>query len=423
MASAVKTPRSVIVVGAGAVGLACALYARRAGLDVTIIERGPQDRDCCSLGNAGMIVPSHFVPLAAPGVVRQGLRSIGRRGSPIYIRLRTEAAFLRWSWLFMRSATARHVQASAPLLRDLSLYSRRCFEELAEEFGNPFGLEKRGLLMLCRTDAGLDEEAHTAKLAEELGLDAELLDASGVSERLPGMEVRAAGGVHYPLDCHLSPQRFVTSMEQEVERLGGQVLWQTEALGWRRSSSRVVALQTSRGDLVADEYVLATGAWSPNVTRGLALRLPVEAGKGYSLLLASPPVRPALGCILVEARIAVTPISEGVRFGGTMEIGGLNNRIDVERVRAMTAAVPEYFPQFRPSDFESSTPWQGLRPISPDGLPYLGRVRSLDNFIVATGHAMLGLSLAPATGRIVSDLLTGMEPAFPLAALQPERFS
>jgi len=418
----VKTSRSVIIVGAGVVGLASALYALRAGFDVKVVERGPRGRDCCSLGNAGMVVPSHFVPLAAPDVVRQGLRSIGQRRNPIYVKLRANPSFLHWAWLFMRSATSRHVEAAAPVLRNLSIFSRRCFEELADQLGNPFGLEKGGLLMLCNSDHGLEEEAHSADLAQRLGLAADVLNTQGAAQMLPGMQLNVRGAVHYPLDCHLSPQRFVSSMEQEVERLGGQVLWDTEALGWSVRGSRIAALETTRGPLSADEYVLAAGAWSPRTTRGLKLRLPVEAGKGYSVLVTSPPVRPATGCILVEARVAVTPMAEGVRFGGTMEIGGINGRIDTARVASMTAAVPSYFPQFRERDFADLAPWQGLRPISPDGLPYLGRVRHLENFIVATGHAMLGLSLAPATGRIVADLLSGTNPPCQIAALAPERF-
>lgn len=417
-----KTSRSVIIVGAGAIGLTSALYALRAGFEVRVVERGPRGRDCCSLGNAGMVVPSHFVPLAAPGVVRQGLQSIGRRRSPIYVKLRADPSFLRWAWLFMRSATSRHVEAAAPVIRDLSLLSRGCFEELADQLGNPFGLEKRGLLMLCSSDHGLEEEAHSARLARRLGIAADVLSAHGTAQMLPGMQVNVRGAVHYPLDCHLSPQRFISSMEKEVERLGGQVLWDTEAFDWRVRGNRITALETTRGPLSADEYVLAAGAWSPRTTRGLKLRLPVEAGKGYSVVVTSPPVRPATGCILVEARVAVTPLAEGVRFGGTMEIGGINSRIDAARVAAMTSAVPSYFPQFRERDFTGLAPWQGLRPISPDGLPYLGRVRYLENFIVATGHAMLGLSLAPATGRIVADLLSGAILPCPIEALAPERF-
>ena len=369
-----------------------------------------------------MVVPSHFVPLAAPGVVRQGLLSIGRRRSPIYVRLRADPSFLRWAWLFMRSATSRHVDAAAPVLRDLSLLSRLCFEELADKLGNPFGLEKRGLLMLCNSDHGLEEEARGADLARRLGINADVLGAQDAARMLPGMQVNVRGAVYYPADCHLSPQRFASSMEQEVERLGGQVLWDTEALGWSVQGSRIYALETTHGPLSADEYVLAAGAWSPRTTRGLNLRLPLEAGKGYSLLMTRPPARPATGCILVEARVAVTPMAEGVRFGGTMEIGGINNHIDTARVATMTAAVPSYFPQFRKHDFADLAPWQGLRPISPDGLPYLGRSGHLGNLIVATGHAMLGLSLAPATGRIVADLLSGANPPCPIAALAPERF-
>lgn len=414
--------RSVVIVGAGAIGLSIALYALREGLEVTVVEQGGPDRDSCSLGNAGMVVPSHFVPLASPGVIQQGLRSVGRRKDPIYVKLRARPSFLRWAWLFMRSATAQHVERTAPLLRDLSMFSRACFEELADELGNPFGLEKRGLLTLCRTQHGMDEELMAARVAARLGVDAFVMNAPEVQAALPAIKVSAMGGVRYPMDCHLSPQRFVATLEREVTTHGGKILWRTAAKGWRVERGRVTALKTGDGDFLADEYVLAAGAWSPTLTRDLNLRLPLEAGKGYSVLVTSPPARPSMGTMLVEARIAVTPLAEGVRFGGTMEIAGLNDRIDQARVRAISSAVPDYFPQFSEKDFERVAPWQGSRPLSPDGLPYLGRLEHLNNFIVATGHAMLGLSLAPATGRLATDLLVDRMPSQDLRHFAPSRF-
>jgi D-amino-acid dehydrogenase len=418
--------RSLLVVGGGVIGLSVAWYARQAGFAVTVVERGPPPHDSCSLGNAGMVVPSHFVPLAAPGMVATGLRSLGRRRSPVYVRPRLDPAFVRWSWDFWRSATRAHVERSAPVLRDLALLSRRCYEELATARGNDFGLERHGLVMLCRTEHGLEEEIAAAEYARRLGLEARVLDPAGLAALEPGLPTTAIGGVHYPMDAHLSPQRFVAGLTRDLENAGARFVWNAEATGWRaegrRGGARVVALQTSAGEFAADEYLLAAGSWSPRSVRGLDLRLPVEAGKGYSLTLAQPRALPRTCAILVEARIAVTPMQGALRFAGTMELAGLDESIDPERVRAIVDAVPAYYPRFGAADFEGVAPWRGLRPCTPDGMPYIGRVRRYANFSVATGHAMMGLSLAPATGRLVAELLSGRPTSMPLDAFAPERF-
>lgn len=417
-----SAPRSVVVVGGGVIGLAAAWYARCAGLEVTVVERGAPGHDSCSVGNAGMVVPSHFVPLAAPGMLRVGLASLFDRRSPVRVRPRLDAAFARWGWLFARAATAAHVERAAPLLRDFGLLSRRCYEELATARGNDFGLERSGLLVLCRTGHGLAEEARTAAHAARLGLEAEVLDAAGVAALEPGIRTSVAGGVYFPLDCSLTPQRFVAGLVGDLERAGARFLWRTEAREWRVERGRVVALVAGGTELAADEYVLATGAWSPRTTRGLGLRLPVEAGKGYSLTLPAPRVRPRICAILAEARVAVTPLADGLRFAGTMEFAGLDDSIDPVRVRAIAEAVPGYYPELASGDFDGVAPWRGLRPCTPDGLPYLGRPRRLRNLVVATGHAMMGLSLAPATGLVVAELLAGRPTSLPLDLLAPDRF-
>lgn len=418
--------RSLVVVGGGVIGLSVAWYARRQGFEVTVLERGAPTHDSCSLGNAGMVVPSHFVPLAAPGMVRTGLRSLGNRRSPVYVKPRLDPAFVRWSWDFWRSATHSHVQRSAPVLRDLALLSRRCYEELATERGNDFGLEREGLLMLCRTEHAFEDEAAAATLARDLGLDARVLDPAGLAALEPGLRTAAVGGIHYVQDCHLSPQRFVAGLVRDLEGSGARLVWNAAATRWRvegrRGAERVTALETTAGEFTADEYLLAAGSWSPRTVRGLDLRLPIEAGKGYSVTLPRPRALPRTCAILVEARVAVTPMQGTLRFAGTMELSGLDESIDPARVRAIVEAVPAYYPDFTPADFDGLPPWRGLRPCTPDGMPYVGRVRRYANFSVATGHAMMGLSLAPATGRLVAEMLAGRPTSMPLDAFAPERF-
>jgi len=414
--------KSVVVIGGGVIGLCTAYYALRAGHRVTVVERGGPGHDGCSLGNAGLIVPSHFVPLAAPGMVGRGLRMMWNPESPFWIRPRPSGELLRWVWQFLRAANAAHLARAAPLLRDLHLASRRCYEELADRFGSGFGLVRRGALMLCHSEHGLREEAQTAEMARQLGLSAETLSPEEAVRLESGIEMDIAGAIYYPQDCHFVPDRFMAGLTQEL-RVGGAVLrWSTEAQGWRVNKDCVKALRTSDGDLTADEYVLAAGAWSSPLARALGLRLPLQAGKGYSLTLPQPRQRPTLSAILTEARVAVTPMGSGLRFAGTMEITGLDTDIHRRRVNGIIRSIPRYFPAYAPDDFRDVPVWSGLRPCSPDGLPYVGRSGRYRNLLVATGHAMLGMSLGPITGQLMADLLSDRKPSLDIGLLNADRY-
>lgn len=418
-----SSPRQLVVVGGGVIGLSVAHACARRGLRVTLVERQPVARDGCSFGNAGMVCPSHFVPLAAPGMVALGLKWMWNPRSPFYIKPRLDPALLSWGFKFWRAANAGHVRRAAPLLRDLGLASRAVFEELAALPGVDFGLVKRGLLMLCRQQHTLDEEAALAARARELGIPAEVLDARQTAALDPAITMDVAGSVYFPKDCHPVPDRFLAALHQESLRLGVEYLWDTAVAGWRTAGGRIAALVTSGGEITADDFVLCGGSWSPGIARGLDLPLPMQAGKGYSLTLPNPRQLPRICSILTEARVAVTPMGSALRIGGTMEIAGLDETINPLRVQGIIDAATRYFPEFKASDFAGLQPWRGLRPVSPDGLPYLGRTRRLTNLIVATGHAMLGLSLAPITGRIVASLAAGESPGIDLRLLDPERYA
>ena len=415
--------KNILIIGAGAIGLSTALHCARKGHRVTVVERNPARRDGCSYGNAGMVVPSHFVPLAAPGMVKLGLKWMWNPESPFYIKPRLNGELFDWGIKFWQAANAGHVRRSAPLLRDLSFASRVLFEELAAETQNDIGLVTRGLLMLCQTQHGLDDEAKFAKQALELGVPAEVLDRRQAAQIDPGVTMDVAGAVYFPKDAHLTPERYLATLERLTSLLGVQFRWQTEVTGLTVRNGKITAVQTAGGPLEADEVILCGGSWSPLLARELGLKIPIQAGKGYSLTLTQPRQLPRLCSIFTEARMAVTPMGESLRFGGTMEVAGLNEDINPVRVQGIIKAVPKYFPKFRVEDFAGVQPWRGLRPCSPDGMPYLGRTQRLDNLIVATGHAMMGVSLSPVTGRIVSEIVSGEKPAFDLSLLSPDRYA
>lgn len=422
MKGRLPAPRRVVVIGGGIAGLASAWYAVQDGHAVTLIDRGGPDGDRCSLGNAGMIVPSHFVPLASPGAVRAGLLALANPRSPLRIAPRVEPDYLRWCWQFLRAAQASRVALAAPALRDLALLGRRGYEALALLWPQGVPLAEHGMLILCRTRHALHEERDTAQMARRLGLPVEVLDAGAAAALEPGFTMAIRGAVRYPLDAHTVPQRVVAALTAGLEAGGAQLLWHTEVSGLRRAGARVVAAETPAGDIGGDEFVIAGGMWSAALARGIDLPLPLMAGKGYSFTLAAPRALPHACALLAEARIAVTPMDGALRFAGTLELSGLEPSIDQRRVAAMLDAIPRYYPQFGPADFAGITPWAGLRPCSPDGLPYIGRTRRADNVLIATGHAMMGVTLAPATGRVISDLIAGRDPSVPIDLFSPDRY-
>jgi D-amino-acid dehydrogenase len=415
--------KRIVIIGGGVIGLATAWYCRQRGHRVTVIDRKPSQRDGCSFGNAGMLVPSHIIPLAAPGMIQLGLKWMWNPKSPFYIRPRASLDLMRWLWQFKRSCTRQHVDASAPLLRDLHLHSRELYEQLEAELPDGFGLQTRGLLMLCKTVAGLAEEAKVAKQAERLGVPADVLDADATAKLDPAIEMDVHGSVYYPKDCHLSPNRLMASLESELAKAGCTFHWETDCTSFSKSAGKVQAVQTVQGEIAADEFIICGGVWSSAIARELGLSLPMQAGKGYSVTLPEPAELPQLCSLLHEARVAVTPIGSALRIGGTMEIAGVDESVSEARVQGIIESVPRYFPAFKADDFAGLPRWSGLRPCSPDGLPFLGRTAAWQNLIVSTGHAMMGISLALISGKLVSEIVDGQPPSIEgLSLLSPDRY-
>jgi len=411
----------VVIVGGGVIGLCSAYYALKRGFPVTVIERETAGGDNCSMGNAGMIVPSHFTPLAAPGMISKGLRWMFNPESPFYVRPRVSLELMRWGWLFYQHSNERHVAASRELLRDLNLESRRLFAELSSE--KDFGLQQRGLLMLCKTQKGLEEEAHVAREAHEIGLQAEVLDAPATAKLDPAITMNVAGSVYFPQDCHLDPKRFMAEMRRQVIELGGVVESGIEINRIETNGGEVTAVSGNGRRFEGKQFVVAGGSWTPELLKLVGMNLPLQAGKGYSITLPAPPELPQLCSIFAEAKVAITPMGNSLRFGGTMEVGGLDLSVNPARVRGIVKSVNAYFPKFSELDFAGIKPWAGLRPVSPDGVPYLGKSGKFTNLTIASGHAMMGLSLGPVSGRLVADLLAGDPPFRPIGGLSAGRFS
>jgi D-amino-acid dehydrogenase len=418
----------ITIIGSGVIGLCSAYYLTQENCRVTLIERNRLE-DGCSFGNAGMIVPSHFIPLAAPGMIEQGIRWMFNSESPFFVKPRLSWELFNWGWEFYRAATKKQVNNAAPALRDISLLSKSLYRELAQQPKLQFSFEEKGLMMLCKSAHTLEEEAAVAEQANALGIEARVLSKAALNAVEPEIKPEVAGAVYYPGDAHLHPNAFMQQLREYLTRAGVEILMETTVLDFELRNKRITHLKISRNAqeqrLQVDELLLATGAWSQHLGRALRLNLPIQAGKGYSFTLPQREgQRLRFPTILAEARVAITPMADQlIRFGGTMEIGGLNETINLNRVRGIVKAIPKYFNGYAVEMPKAPNIWHGLRPCSPDGLPYIGRSRRHENLSIATGHAMMGLSLAPATGKLISEIMTGQTPSVGMELFEVGRYS
>jgi D-amino-acid dehydrogenase len=412
---------SVIIVGGGVVGLCSAYYLAKSGYKVTIIDKGSFTASA-SHCNAGMIVPSHFVPLAQPGMITKGIKWMFNSESPFYIKPRLSTELIDWGWKFYKKSTGKHVEKSASPMKVLNLESKRLYDELLGEFDN-FPLHKKGLIMYCKTQKTLDEEIELAEHANRIGLKAEALDKKGLEELDPDISIDVAGGVFFPEDAFLTPGLFLESLIAQLKKLGVEMIPENGVEAFEVNGSKIAGITTATGRLTADHYVIAAGAWSKKASKNLKINIPLLAGKGYSFTVPKPVQMPGVCSILTEAKVAVTPMEHGLRFAGTMEIGGLDTSINQKRVNGIKKSISAYFPEFKLEDFEGLEVLSGLRPCSPDGLPYIGKARAYDNLVVATGHGMMGMSMGPVTGHIVSQLINGEQIANDISVLDVDRFN
>ena len=407
----------VVVVGGGAIGACAALELARRGARVTLLERGGELAWGCSAGNAGLICPSHATPLANPAALRDGLRWLLKPDSPFYLRPRPSV--LPWLARFVAASTPERVRASAPVIRELASASLALHAELADA-GLDTGLERRGVLNVYESEEAFEEAKREAAETARAGLPVEVLETEKARELEPAVAGAPAGAVYYPGDAHCDPLRFVRSVGAAASEAGAEIRTRVEVLGLRRRNGRVEAVVTTAGEVAAGSVVLAAGAWTPLLTRDLGLFVPVEGGKGYHVDLEPGEGDPRLPVWFQETRVIATPLAGRVRLAGTLELSGLDLSVDRRRVDAIVRAGKRGL-----RGLESRRVlevWRGLRPCTPDGLPIVGRPPGLENVVLATGHAMMGLTLAPVTGRLVGEILTGEEPSHDLRPLRPDRF-
>ena len=399
-----NTKPDVLIIGGGVIGVCSAYYLAQKGVQVTLIEQG-EIASGCSYGNGGLIVPSHSVPLASPGALGDGLRWLLDAESPFYIKPRLDVELFRWLARFVFASRHQTMMRAIPVLRDLLFASCALYEELAQTAGFDFGFEREGSLLVCLSRQVLENERKETHLLEQFKIPVRVVNRDEALELEPALLPNIAGGVYYPRDGRLDPQRFVLGLAEKARGLGAQVWTKTEAMGFESAQGHITKVYTTRGEFSAKQIILATGSWSPEVARGLNLRIPIQAAKGYSVTLENPPVTPKLPLLFSEARVVINPLGHALRLAGTLELAGMDFSFNSRRVRALQKASADYLPGI--AEAKVIEIWRGLRPCTPDGLPIISRSKDFDNLIVAAGHAMLGMSLGPVTGKLVSQLVNG----------------
>lgn len=413
----------VVIIGGGINGLSSAYFLQEAGHQVTIIDQTDITNNC-SYGNAGYICPSHFVPLATPGIIQQGLKWMLNSKSPFYIQPRLSKSLIQWGWHFMRSATEAKVEAAAVPLRDYALFSQQLYTDWAKLPQFDFAYEHKGLLEIFQTSAVEEHAHHTIEKANQLGLTGtRMISKAELDTMEPSHQINAKGAIYFSCDAHLYPKKMMEQLIADLKNKGVRFALKETVLDFEKKHNAINKVITNKAAYNADTVVLASGAWSRELAENLAINIPLVGGRGYSITLEDSPYMMNHPSVLVEGRIALTPMDGNkMRFGGTMEITSTNTPPKLNRVKGIVEAVKKYFPAFDIPMPSIEDVWFGYRPCSADGLPYLGRTKKCTNLIMATGHAMVGMSLGAATGKIVTEIIQEQKPSIDIAIYNPERF-
>lgn len=398
--------RHAAIIGGGVIGTACAYFLAKAGWSVTILEKGPLGGGS-SGGNCGLVCPSHVLPLAEPGMVAKGIASLFQKNSPLAIKFRLDPAL--WSWLihFAMRCNERAMLEAGRGIQPLLESSLELYEHLIEQEHLACEWEQKGLLFAYRSKPALDAYTPTDRLlAETFHCPAKRFDGKSVLDLEPALKPGLAGGWYYADDAHLRPDRLLSSWRRVLDGLGVRIVENTSFLGFRRQDARAVTAEVDgqAEDVAADAFVVATGAWTPVLNQALDAKIPIQPGKGYSMTMPRPKVCPAIPIIFPETRVAVTPFHSGYRIGSTMEFSGYDTSIDPSRLQLLRDGAAPYLQEPECEPIEET--WYGWRPMTWDSLPIIDRSPTLKNVVIAAGHNMLGLSMAPATGRLVAEILS-----------------
>ncbi len=416
----------VLVIGAGIAGLFCAYYLRLAGANVTVIDRGPiGGAQSCSTRNTGFVGTQGAAPLAEPGVLRQGLHWLASQQSPFSIRPRPSPALAAWLWQFRRLCNDADARRCFGLLLDLKRRSLDLLRETCAHADLASTFTADGMVVAFKTQEGFDKACRSLPQAVARGVPLRVVTSGDLRTLLPGVELDIHGALYNAEGAALAVPAFIEKFAGLLAGLGVRFAPETRATGFgfaaggpgRRAISQV---RTTRGDFTPDEVVITAGAWSAACARMLGLGLLIQPAKGYTVTIGAPPRAPGLPVLLSEGKVALMPLGDRLRFGGTLELAGMSTRIAPRRVEGIVATVRSYLPELAIGPDQEV--WSGLRPCTPDSLPYLGRAPSYRNLSLACGHGYIGMGLAPASGKLIAQLVVGEQPDVALEPFRADRF-
>ena len=411
--------KDVVIIGGGIIGLCSAYFLLKDGHKVTVIDKSEMN-DGASYINAGLFTPSHIIPLAAPGMMKKGLKWMFNSSSPLYIKPRLDIDFLKWSWAFNKKCTFKHMNDSIPAIKNIAEFSQELYNEITLKEGFKFHHEKKGLLMLCNSEKGFDSEVKISEIAKKAGLKVEVLNKKEVQKLEPKTTLNIFGATNYISDSHCTPNEFMEEMKAFLLKSGVTIFKNEEVIDIKIKNSRVVEVTTKNQTLKADEFVLAAGTWTGKFLKKIGIDLLLQSGKGYCIN-SWKSIGIKMPAILVESNAAVTPMNGFIRFAGTMEIAGFNTIINKARVEAIANSVKKYYPSIEISKDEKQQASYGFRPLSADGLPYIGKNKKFNNLTIATGHAMLGWTMGAGSGKLVSEIVLNAKPSLNLEPFNVNR--
>ncbi|MAV41957.1 MAG: FAD-dependent oxidoreductase [Flavobacteriaceae bacterium TMED238] len=411
--------KKIVIIGGGIIGLCTAYYLNEKGHNVTIVDKSDMNSGT-SYVNAGYLSPSHLIPLASPDSLKNGLKWMFDSKSPLYIKPRFSLSLLNWMYAFAKSSSNYHVNKSIPLIKDITLLSQQLYDEIKQKSFFNFHYEKKGLLMLCKSQKYLDSESKLVDTAVSHGLNAKMVTKSDLKKIEPNIEIDAIGGSYFNCDFHTTPNEFMSEMKKYLKISGVKIIKNTKITDINIKNGIIKNINSFENKIYADEFILCAGSWSNLLSKKLNLNLLLQAGKGYSINILDK-TKITIPAILSEAKVAVTPMNGFTRIAGTMEIAGINKNISKARVDTIVKLSKNYYPDLQIKSTDINNASSGLRPVSPDGLPYIGRSSKCDNLIIATGHAMMGWSMATATGLIVSEILEKKKLSLNIQSYSPDR--
>jgi D-amino-acid dehydrogenase len=415
-----NSKHDVLIIGGGPIGLSAAYYLLKAGRKVTILDAEEISKGS-GAGNAGHIVPSHIIPLAAPGVVTSALKwMFSPSTSPFGLKIRLDLKYISWLLQFAAACNQANVNRALEPMKNLGFLSADNFAKMIEDENFDCHYQTTGFLNLYKQPAAFDEGKHEAEFMQKYGIPVNVYEKNQIADAEPAVRDNVLGGVHFTGDAHLNPAVFLQLLGGRVRAMGAEVHERTAVTGFAVGGGKVRAVRTAAGEFEAEQFILAAGAWSPSVARDLNINIPIQPARGYSLTASAIQNMPRQALILGDRRVAVSPFGDQIRVTGRLEVGEFSTTPKPIWIQRLEGFAREYIRLDEKLDIKET--WAGLRPVTPDGMPIIGKSPLHSNLTVASGHAMLGLSLGPGTGQVAAELATGGETAFDLRPFGMERF-